>query len=310
MLGNRYELAATDPDWRKWRPSSPTCPHWYDAEHLERLAGAMITADRQTGSGRTVREFVEAFAGLKGTAKQKAVLEATDLHRASLTALLAPGGQEFDHDKVRHLLTAMRWQNKPVQPQAPGLIGKDHLQERLGGAIHAESFRYKRVTSLEDDLPQVVEVAFGVLKKPPNEDHKRRLITGANWSPAWVNPFRQLGHVSLDSVLQERRMGGKYPIAMLVHVARPRIEYTDRGKSSVVLTKPADVLDAITAVGKGWTRQMKAEERSASARARRENAWKTRRTSLKAICCGYMEKGTCSRRAARACRLTGARCST
>jgi len=250
----------------------------------------MITADRQTGSDRTVREFVEGFARLKGSAKQKAALEAVDLARAPLSSLLAPGGQEFDHDKVRHLLTAMRWESKQIQPPALGVVGKDHLETRLAGLIHPESFQYKKVLSLEGGLPHVVEVAFGVLRRPSSSEHKRRLITGANWSAAWVNPFRQLADVSLDAVLQERRMGANQPIAMLVHVARPRIEYADRGKSSVVLTKPADVLDANTAVGKRWTRQIKAEERSASARARRENAWKSRGTSLKDICYGCMEK--------------------
>jgi hypothetical protein len=34
--------AANDPSWRKWRPSDPTSPHWYDEVRLSRLAAAHI----------------------------------------------------------------------------------------------------------------------------------------------------------------------------------------------------------------------------------------------------------------------------
>jgi hypothetical protein len=32
-----YSNAASNPTWRKWLPSDPTSPHWYDAERLGRL---------------------------------------------------------------------------------------------------------------------------------------------------------------------------------------------------------------------------------------------------------------------------------
>ena len=44
-----FSSAATDPDWRKWTPSSPTSPHWYEPEHLERLIGAYITHESPEG---------------------------------------------------------------------------------------------------------------------------------------------------------------------------------------------------------------------------------------------------------------------
>ena len=62
VLGNRHEWAATDPDWRKWRPSSPTCPHWYDAEHLGRLAGAMSVVFFAAGVG-TDRAYCPGMLG-------------------------------------------------------------------------------------------------------------------------------------------------------------------------------------------------------------------------------------------------------
>ncbi len=85
----RRPFEATDAAWSKWKPSSPTSPHWYEAEHLERLLGAYITHDRQNGNAeRTVREFVSEFRGLTSTIKQKQLLAELGLSRAPLSSLI------------------------------------------------------------------------------------------------------------------------------------------------------------------------------------------------------------------------------
>ena len=114
------------------------------------------------------------------------------------------------------------------------MIGREHIErnfERLG--IRPASFDYKRVESLGDDgLPQVTEVAFAARYE---ESQHRDLTTGVNWSAAWVNPFRTLGSgYGLETVLSERRFGINEPIILLIHVAHPRVQYSDRRKSSVV----------------------------------------------------------------------------
>jgi hypothetical protein len=80
----------------------------------------------------------------------------------------------------------------------------------------------------------VVEVAFGYC---PEELPARRIITGVNWSVGINNPFRQLGQYgeSLDTFLERQRAGRAEPIILVVHLASPRIAYTDRGKSAVAL---------------------------------------------------------------------------
>jgi hypothetical protein len=81
----------------------------------------------------------------------------------------------------------------------------------------------------------VIEAAFGFC---PNGKAERRQVVGVNWSPGIVNPFRTLGPYgrSLDSVLTEQRAGDpSEPIIFVLHLAHPRIEYSDRGKSSVVV---------------------------------------------------------------------------
>jgi DNA topoisomerase VI subunit B len=230
---NGDALAATEPEWRKWTPSSPTSPHWYRPEDLERLIGAYVTHDQRDGHERTVRDFVAEFKGLTATAKRKAVLADVDLARAPLASLVA--GRDLDHELVARLLAAMKAHTKPVKPQQLGVIGRDHLEHRFGAlGIRDGSFDYKKVASLSDDgLPQVTEVAFAALE---NTDSGRILFSGVNWSAAWVNPFRQLGEYghSLDSLMTERRFSSRQPIVLLVHVAHPRVQYADRGKSTVV----------------------------------------------------------------------------
>ena len=50
-------------------------------------------------------------------------------------------------------------------------------------------------------------------------------------------PFRNLGRAaeSLDSLLTEQRAGRDESVRLLIHLASPWIQYTDRGKSSISL---------------------------------------------------------------------------
>jgi DNA topoisomerase VI subunit B len=228
-------IKATNPSWAKWRPSDPTSPHWYKPEHLERLVAAYLAHDEDHGRERTVREFVEEFRGLARTAKQKAVLEATGLARASLSSLRNHTG--VDTDMTGRLLTAMKMSSAPVKPEHLGIIGKDHLYQKFfDGFCEMASFSYRRTVGTTDGLPWVVEVAFGCLQEGLKFSF-RRMVTGVNWSPGIINPFRQLGALgeSLDTILAEQRAGRSEPIILVLHMACPRVEYTDRGKSAVVI---------------------------------------------------------------------------
>jgi hypothetical protein len=193
---------ATDPSWPKWRPSDPTSAHWYQPKHLERLIAGYVADDEDGGRDRTVREFVAEFRGLSGTAKQKKVLEATGLGRASLSALCNSGG--LDQAAVINLLDAMRAQSRPVKPAQLGVIGEAHLRQRFEAAgCRMESFDYKRVAGCTEDIPWVIETAFGWCPDASG----RRLVTGVNWSPGIINPFRVLGRfgASLDTILSQAR---------------------------------------------------------------------------------------------------------
>lgn len=225
---------ASDPDWSKWKPSDPTSPHWYGTEHLERLVSAYLAHDIVNGRERMVRELVADFRGLSSTAKQKRVLDATDLHREPLSALVNGDGKSLNAKRLNILLDTMKQESKPVKPTALGIIGKDHIGSKFK-AVGAEmdSFAYKKVAGETDGIPWIIETAFAWC--PKNE--RRRIITGVNWSPGIVNPFRELGKwgQSLDTVLANQRANANEPVVLLLHMACPRVKFADRGKSVVVV---------------------------------------------------------------------------
>ncbi|MBA7632897.1 hypothetical protein ES703_40453 [subsurface metagenome] len=109
-----------------------------------------------------------------------------------------------------------------------------------------------------------MEVAFGWCESLGN---RRRLITGVNWSPGILDPFRQLDEYGdgLDDILYECEIGSNEPVVFFMHYASPRISFTDKGKTAIVLRIPREVVESdVKRVTKKWTRQRKAEKRSGS----------------------------------------------
>jgi DNA topoisomerase VI subunit B len=233
-FGSVMTFEATDPAWKKWLPSHPTSAHWYTPDHLARLIAGYIGHDTDNGRERTVREFISEFRGLSSTGKQKKVLDILVLSRSPLSVLATDGDMHML--KVASLLDAMKGQSKEPKATALGIIGKDHIWSKLqeyDASAEPDSYDYRRKAYIDKGVPRVVETAFCYL---PEMEH-RQLITGVNWSPGIINPFRELGSYgsSLDSVLQEARAGADEPIVLFLHMSCPRIRYADRGKSSVIL---------------------------------------------------------------------------
>ena len=232
-FGKSTQIDPTDTAWLKWRPSDPTSAYWYEPEHLSRLIAGYIADDTDHEKDRTVREFICEFRGLSGSAKQKRVLDATGLSRLNLSALA--DGNGIKSYIVKELSAAMRDHTKPVKPAALGVIGKQHLEHRFKDAgCDMESFQYRKVARFDDfGLPYVLEVVFGYC---PSFTHYR-LITGVNWSPGIRNPFNQLGNTGqgLTSVLHQQEVDPDDPVMFFMHCAYPRVEYTDRGKSTVII---------------------------------------------------------------------------
>jgi DNA topoisomerase VI subunit B len=235
LHGKSHCWKATNPRWLKWKPNQPTSPHWYEQRHLERLIGAYITHQRDTGTDRLVSDFVAEFDGLSGSAKRTKVLTAADLKRARLFDFVQ--GDRLDSAKIGRLLEAMRQHTKPVKPARLGLIGEPHLKEcliRMG--VVSASFRYsKQMCKDATKLPWVVECAFGWLGQ--DAEDQRKIVTGVNWSAAIREPFRSFGSTGegLQTQLARMRVTWNEPVVFVLHLAHPRAEFTDRGKSALYM---------------------------------------------------------------------------
>ena len=232
-FGDETTWEASDPVWEKWKPHRPTSSHWYEPCHFERLIGAYITHDRDVGNDRLVSDLIAEFDGLSGSKKRTAVLDETDLRRVRLSDFDIGG--RLDGARIEGLLQSMQRHTRSVKSKRLGVIGENHLRDRLlGMGVLPKSFRYSRKLSKEG-LPFVLESAFG-WKREDSED-RRSIYAGANWSAAINNPFRSFGETGegLEAALSEMRAGAHEPVVFVLHLAHPRIEYTDRGKSALIV---------------------------------------------------------------------------
>jgi hypothetical protein len=219
------DLPPTDPAWRKWRPRDPAPAAWYSPESFSRLIVACVAHDQDHGRDRMVREFVADFRGCARSDVQKQILDATGTTRMSLRELFDDGNRP---KQVNKLLVTMQDMTKPVLAKDLGLLGKAHFQERFEeNGVEADTFQYRRALRDVEGVPYAIETAFGYC--PDNTTH--RLIVGINWSPALLDPFRELEYDhgdSLERLLFDQRAGEDEPIVLAIHVASPCITYTDK----------------------------------------------------------------------------------
>jgi len=220
--GKVWEPTLTE--WEKWKPNNPTSPHWYKPGQFRNLIAAYLTVECKNGQPRTVRELVAEFRGLSRTAVQKKVTEEAGLHGALLSELVKDA--DIDLSLVERLLSAMKEHSKPINPKLLGIIGQEHLTTRMveDHGVEASSIKYIRKVGVDPLEPYILEVALGIYRKEL-ETRERTLITGLNWSPTMRNPI-----YAIDEALQEMRIDSYDPMCVVVHIAKPHFEFTERGK--------------------------------------------------------------------------------
>jgi hypothetical protein len=216
---NGVRRVATDPTWSKWRTDAPTSAHWYRPEDLRALIAAHI-CERDL----PLRDFVGSFEGLARTQVRAAVLNVARLSGNHLSDLVQGG--DVNMPAVTRLLEAMQSHSRPVQPKRLGCLGQEHLRRHFESLGVSKGFKYHR-KAFEDDegLPVVVETAFGV--RPNSAEGSRRII-GLNWSPVFKIPSGAIGEAISDC-----HVNPFDPVVLLIHVARPRFEFTDHGKGAL-----------------------------------------------------------------------------
>ena len=223
--GKQFE--ATDPEWTHWLPNQPTSPHWYQIESFRHLISLLLNAERRGGKARSINELIRDFHGLSGTAKAKTIASKTGLTGAMLHDLIV--GDDVHYGKSAVLLNTMKVEARPVKADALGVLGKEHCERQaIGYGATDDSVEYRKAVGDVDGLPYAVEVVFGVKQ----QSRTRTLSIGINFSPALSQPF-----YALDTALNEARCTRTDPVVMLIHLACPAVQFSDRGKSKASLPR-------------------------------------------------------------------------
>jgi DNA topoisomerase VI subunit B len=229
-------LPATDVAWKKWLPSERPSPHWYDLGRFRSLIAGKLAACRRSGARpQTLRDFIgENFCGLTSTIVRSELLQTVGMEGHTLEDLARD--DTLDDDLLRRLLKAMQESARPVQPKKLGLIGKPHMSATMVKLFGAEehSIRYRNAVLEVKGLPYVLEVAFGYHA----DERPLALVAGINWSPSPRCPFQNLSWLLRDSWVNDED-----PCVLIAHLACPRPEFTDTGKT--VLSLPAEVEQAL-----------------------------------------------------------------
>ena len=259
---------ATNPDWSKWKPNQPPSPHWYNVERMRQHITAEIAhAEDRKKPCPTVRDFLANFRGLSGTAKANEIGARLKLaERETLRDYFERGDRA-----IAALIEAMRNASRPVKPRHLGVIGQDHLTERLiEDNCEAGSIVYRKAEIELDGLPYVIEVAFGYRGDEAAVDvyNGRRVIEGFNFTPAvGGSPFR------LEGRLAGAEVDTDDPVTVIAHIGCPRFVFTDKGKTRVALPPEVNIklTEMVTSATKAWTKQKRAEIRDHNALLRRHD---------------------------------------
>ena len=255
-----FALDATLPDWTRWRPSAPTSAHWYNAETLQRLIGAEVAFAEDHGlPQRPVRDFIADFRGLSATAKTKAICDGLKPF-PPLVGRRGPRSAARRPVAARHEGWLATGEAEGPRRDRP----RSSPQRFIAAGAQEDSFDYQMNAFEHDGLPYVVEVAFayapGLAERGPKRkrgglraageaaeatiereskrrDRVRRMVTGLNFSASvGANPFRELrDRQGLDGLLSAQYAGPDEPVIVFVHLTTPRLQFLDKGKSSVAL---------------------------------------------------------------------------
>jgi hypothetical protein len=126
------------------------------------------------------------------------------------------------------------------------VIGEEHFRTRLALlGVSEESIRYrKRWGVTVAGLPYVLETAFGIFD---DETLSRRIDVGLNWSALLNSPTD-----AIQDYLYGARVDSEDPCCIAIHLSCPQLEFSDRGKSALLLPGSlrqalGDALERITA---------------------------------------------------------------
>jgi hypothetical protein len=199
---------------------------------------------------------------------------------ATLEDLLVDGA--LDPARVRQLLKAMQARAKAVKPAVLGVLGEHHVRQALAAwyGVADDTLRYRCQKGVADGLPYVLEVACGwritaadeaadeADAEDPDSDEPGVRLCGYNFAPSLRTPFPHL-----EQLCDDAEIDYDDPVVLMVHLTCPRLDATDRGKTTLVLPDAITetLAETIPLVTKPWTALKKAIRREGRRQALEED---------------------------------------
>ncbi|MFI9270217.1 ATP-binding protein [Kitasatospora sp. NPDC052896] len=253
--------------WRKPLPTDPTSAHHYDDAAMKKLVFAHIREHQQGGADLTVRAFTNTFAGLTGSAKAKKVAE-------QVPGITHLSGFEQHRDQVPVLLAAMKEHSKLPTPTYLGQVPRDHYTHVLDHAFGVEEawFSRKQLTDAAG-IPWSIEVTAARTKRPGT------VSFAVNYSATFGDPLAAT-HLAGDGFTSTGARtflsltdaapgeGNQFRRAAIVHLVCPVPQFTDKGKTALVI--PPEAADACAKALTAATRVLAKDQRSKKSADRRE----------------------------------------
>ncbi len=245
--------------WRKPLPSDPTSAHHYDQAALNKLVFAHVRAHQQGGRDLTLREFVNSFTGLTGSGKAKAVT-------ALVPGIARLSDFQAAPEQVAVLLSAMRQHSKAPQPASLGQVDRAHYEQVLHQAFGVEEFWFDRKRILDRaGIPWVIEVAVARTQRPGD------VCFAVNYSATFGDPLASTYLSGKDITAAGVRgflgqadacpnFSNQHQRAAIVHLVCPVPQFTDKGKTALVI--PQDVAKACAQALTSATRTLHKDKRS------------------------------------------------
>lgn len=226
-------LPIVDEKWRKFYPTDLPSPHWYGSGDLKKLIYAHINA----GKIKPFGEFIREFRGLSSSTKAKIV-------KVEFPGIKTIADIVEDDAQIPKLCKAMQGATKPPSPSILGIIGEENLKQRITSIYKVEQFWYSVKKGSLQHIPYIVEVVAATTK----EDTGKNIIAGLNFTPTYDDPFKNtriyliatkkhplFSGYGLSELLSDLKITSGDNFILVLHLAYPTLEFSERAKSTVIL---------------------------------------------------------------------------
>ena len=236
-------LSDRDRSFSKWKPDARIPASWFYQSQFKELLCAHLASTPKL----YVRDFIRKFHGMSATYIQAEVLDNLGQQRTTITDAFTSDGEVLD-DRVMELHNLLSLYGGDVRAKRLGSIGKD-ISGRLGqrDEVRPGSLAYRKVEIEDSSRPFLIEGWFAAHQ---DTSKGRQVLVSINHSPVFEMPA-----FLISNLLAANLVDPSDPVTVVLHMACPGFNYTDRGKTRIAFSPEQQ--QAITTVMEAILKQWK-----------------------------------------------------